>query len=326
VRPTLALGAMLVAALILGVCAGHEWASPLELARALAGDPSLRSRLLLEWRLPRIVAAGLVGALLGLGGAIFQGVFRNPLAEPYLLGSAGGAAVGATVALLVPLGVPSGYALALLSFAGAWAATVLVLAVGRLAGTVDAAGLLLAGVAVAAMLGAIRSFLMLALSDDTVSLQVVLSWTLGGIQIPIWSGLALLLALTAGCLAAALALARGLDVLGLGTDMAHGFGLDPARFVGIAVLVAAAIVAVAVAHGGLVAFVGLIAPHIGRWWVGPRHWALLPVSAALGAILVLVCDGIARSILPPAEIPLGLVTAVVGGPFFLVVLARRLRA
>ncbi len=325
-KPAFGLAAVIVAAAVLSASAGHDWATPADLLRALAGDESLRSRLLLEWRLPRVLAAGLVGALLGLGGAIFQGVFRNPLAEPYLLGSAGGAAIGATVALLVPLGVPSGYALALLSFGGAWGATALVLAVGRLAGTIDAAGLLLAGIAVAAVLGAVRSFLMLALSDETVSLQIVLSWTLGGIQTPGWTGLLVLTGLVSACMLLSMRLARGLDLLGLGDEVAHGFGLDPGRFVGIAVLVGAAVVAVAVSYGGLVAFVGLIAPHIGRWWVGPRHRALLPVSAGIGAALVLVCDGVARAALPPAEVPLGLITAALGGPFFLLVLARRLRA
>ena len=325
-KPALGLAAVIVVAAVLSASAGHDWATPADLLRALAGEESLRGRLLLEWRLPRVLAAGLVGALLGLGGAIFQGVFRNPLAEPYLLGSAGGAAIGATVALLVPLGVPSGYALALLSFGGAWGATALVLAVGRLAGTIDAAGLLLAGIAVAAVLGAVRSFLMLALSDETVSLQIVLSWTLGGIQTPSWTGLVLLAGLVSACMLLAMRLAGGLDLLGLGDEVAHGFGLDPGRFVGIAVLVGAAVVAVAVSYGGLVAFVGLIAPHIARWWGGPRHRALLPVSAGIGAALVLVCDGVARAALPPAEVPLGLITAALGGPFFLLVLARRLRA
>ncbi len=325
-RATAALAAAIAAALLFSASAGHDWASPAELGRALAGDGSLRSRLLLEWRLPRVLAAGLVGALLGLGGAIFQGVFRNPLAEPYLLGSAGGAAIGATVALLVPLGVPSGYALAGLSFAGAWAATALVLAVARLAGTIDTAGLLLAGVAVAAMLGAVRSFLMLALSDEAVSLQIVLSWTLGGVQTPTWPGLALLTGLVAASLAASLALSRGLDLLGLGDEGSRAFGLEAERFTRLAVLVGAAVVAIAVAYGGLVAFVGLIAPHVARWWVGPRHGGVLPVSAGIGAAIVLACDGVARAALPPAEIPLGLITALVGGPFFLFVLARRLRA
>lgn len=323
-RIALTLALTLALALLFAACAGHEWASPADIVHAIAGDASLQGRLLVSWRLPRVLAAALVGALLGLGGAIFQGVFRNPLAEPYLLGSAGGAAIGATLALLVPFGLPAGPVLAALSFLGAWGATWLVLAVAGLQDRRDTAGLLLAGVAIAAMLGALRSFLMLALSDDAVNLQVVLSWTLGGIQTPTWHGLALLAGLTACGLGAALLLARGLDLLSIGEDRALGVGLEPERFVRWSVLIAAAIVATAVAWGGLVAFVGLIAPHVARWWVGSPHVRLLPASAAIGAIIVAVCDGLARAALPPAEIPLGLITALAGGPFFLFLLSRRL--
>ena len=310
---------------MVAACAGHEWASPFDLARALAGDDSLRSRLLVEWRIPRVFAAALVGVLLGLGGAVFQGVFRNPLAEPYLLGSAGGAALGATVALLVPLGLPQSLLLPVLAFAGAWGATVLVIGVSRVAGAVDAAGMLLAGVAVAAVLGALRSFMMLALSDETVSLQIVLSWVLGGVQTPTWPMLGLLCVLSAACLGLTLLFARGLDMIGLGEVMATAFGLDVNRFVALAVLAGSVVVAAAVAFGGLVAFVGLAAPHIARWLVGPMHRPLLPASALVGASIVTVADAIARSALPPSEIPLGLVTAVAGGPFFVLLLAHRLR-
>jgi iron complex transport system permease protein len=319
------LGLLLLLGIAVGACAGQDWASPLDLARALAGDSSMRSRLLVEWRLPRVLAAALVGALLGLGGTIYQGVFRNPLAEPYLLGSAGGAALGATVALLVPLALPQSLLLPVLAFAGAWAATVLVLAVARVAGAVDAAGLLLAGIAVAAILGALRSFLMLALSDETVSLQVVMSWVLGGIQTPSWAGIGLLIAICVGCLALSLLLADRLDVLGLGETVAASFGLDVHRFIAMAVLAGSVVVAAAVAFGGLVAFVGLACPHIARWLVGPLHRPLLPASALVGAIVVVLADAVARTALPPAEIPLGLVTAIAGGPFFIVLLARRLR-
>ncbi|MBN8764192.1 MAG: ABC transporter permease [Thiobacillus sp. 63-78] len=321
----LLLGAALLGSLGFAASAGHDWATPAAVFRSLAGDDSLQSQLLITWRYPRILAAALVGALLGLGGAIFQGVFRNPLAEPYLLGSSGGAAVGATIALLMPMGLPSQWLLAGLSFLGAWGATWLVLLVGGWRRGADAAHLLLAGVAIAAMLGAVRSFMMLALSDDTMNLQAVLSWTLGGIQTPSWWGLLLLGGLTVVALAAVMTLAHGLDLLGLGDEQAHAFGLQPERFVRWAVLIASAVVAVAVAWGGLVAFVGLIAPHVARWRCGPRHRRLLPESAAIGAILVVLCDGLARSVLPPAEIPLGLITAVFGGPFFLFVLARRRR-
>jgi iron complex transport system permease protein len=326
IRVWTTLGSLLVAAILTGLAAGHDWAGPAEIVRALRGDPSLDSRLIADWRLPRVLAAVGVGALLGLGGCLFQGLFRNPLAEPYLLGSAGGAAIGATVALLVPFGIPQHWLLPALAFLGAWGATLLVLGVSRVAGAVDAAGLLLAGVAVAAVLGALRSFLMLALSDETVSLQVVLSWTLGGIQTPGWGGLGLLAVLTTACFILARTTARGLDLLGLGEAMAHGFGLDVRRFVALAVLVGAAVVAVAVSFGGLVAFVGLAAPHIARWLVGPRHGPLIPASGLVGAIIVVLADAIARSALPPAEVPLGLITAVAGGPFFLILLARRLRS
>lgn len=320
----LAIG--LAAAIAIASCAGQDWATPADLLRALGGAHDMRSRLLVEWRLPRVLAAASVGALLGLGGTIYQGVFRNPLAEPYLLGSAGGAALGATIALLVPLALPQPLLLPLLAFAGAWGATLLVIGIARVAGAVDAAGLLLAGVAIAAILGALRSFVMLALSDETVSLQVVLSWVLGGVQTPTWRGMALLAAISLVCLGLAMLLAHRLDVLGLGEAMASTFGLDVARFVAFAVLAGSVIVAAAVAFGGLVAFVGLAAPHIARWLVGPLHRPLLPASALVGAIIVTLADAIARSALPPAEIPLGLVTAVAGGPFFIFLLARRLRS
>lgn len=316
---------VLLVAVMIGISAGHGWASPTDVLRAIAGDPSLGSRLLVEWRIPRVLAAALVGALLGLGGTVFQGVFRNPLAEPYLLGSAGGAALGATVALLVPLAVPQSLLLPVLAFAGAWGATLLVIGISRVSGAVDAAGMLLAGVAIAAILGALRSFLMLALSDETVSLQIVLSWVLGGVQTPSWPVLGLLAAITAACVGLTLLIAGRLDMLGLGETMATSFGLNVRRFIMVAVLAGSAVVAAAVAFGGLVAFVGLASPHIARWLVGPLHKPLLPASALIGAIVVTLGDAIARSALPPAEIPLGLVTAVAGGPFFIVLLARRLR-
>ena len=324
VWPLLILALLL--SIVIGAAAGHDWMSPADLLRALAGDSDLRSRLLIDWRLPRVLAAACVGALLGLGGTVFQGVFRNPLAEPYLLGSAGGAALGATVALLVPLAAPQSFVLPVLAFAGAWGATMLVIGISRVAGAVDAAGMLLAGVAVAAVLGALRSFLMLALSDETVSLQIVLSWVLGGVQTPTWPILGLLAVISAACLALTLLLAGRLDVLGLGETMAIAFGLNVNRFIALAVLAGSVVVAAAVAFGGLVAFVGLASPHIARWLVGPLHRPLLPASALVGAIVVTLADAIARSALPPAEIPLGLVTAVAGGPFFILLLARRLRA
>ena len=150
-KPWLVLLSCLVAGLAVAACAGHDWATPAELVRAAAGDDTMRSRLLVEWRLPRVIASAFVGALLGLGGAVFQGVFRNPLAEPYLLGSAGGAGLGAAIALLVPLGgLPQAVMLPLLAFVGAWGATALVVLISRIAGAVERR-VFARGVAVAAI-------------------------------------------------------------------------------------------------------------------------------------------------------------------------------
>lgn len=324
-RIWLSLLAFVLCSVFVGVCAGHTWASPASVARALSGDSSLHSMLLLQWRFPRVVAAALVGALLGVAGTVFQGVFRNPLAEPYLLGSAGGAALGATIALLVPIGVPQAWLLPALAFLGAWGATLLVVGVSRAAGGLDIPTLLLSGVAVAAVLAALRSFLMLALSDETVSLQVVLSWVLGGMQTPSWNGVGLLLVVAVLAIFACFRLAPGLDKLGLGEQMAAAYGLRVTRFVVLAVLVGSAAVAASVTVGGLIGFVGLAAPHIARWSVGPMHRLVVPASAAIGSGVVTLADAIARSALPPAEIPLGLITALAGGPFFLLVLARSRR-
>ena len=324
-RAVILLGLLLSASLATGVLLGAEVLHPGEFLSLLLAPDAPLSRIIFSWRLPRVLAAGCVGALLGLGGAVFQGVFRNPLAEPYLLGSAGGAAVGATIGLLAPLPLAAGLALPLLAFLGAWGATALVLGIARLARLTAVTGLLLAGVAIAAVLGALRSFLMLALSDETVSLQAVLSWTLGGIQTPSWPELGVLSVLVAAALLLALPLAQGLDRLGLGEAVAESLGLAVRGFVRRAVLVAALIVAVSVVWGGLVGFVGLMAPHLARWWLGTAHRRLLPAAAAIGAALAMLADGVARAALPPAEIPLGLITALIGGPFFLIVLAREAR-
>ncbi len=286
------------------------------------GSDSPFAQLLLTWRLPRVLAAFCVGACLGLAGVIFQGVFRNPLAEPYLLGSAPGAAVGAAIALLVPLPLALALSLPLLAFAGAWGATLLVLLITRLTRINDTSGLLLAGIAVAALLGAVRSLLLLALSDETVNLQVVLSWTLGGIHTPDFAALGLLGLLTLLALLAARRLAHGLDLLGFGDQVAYSMGLRPRRFINLALLLAAAITALAVSWGGLVGFVGLVAPHAVRWLLGPTHQRLIVASALVSGALLALLDGLARSLLPPAEIPLGLLTALLGAPFFIVLLTR----
>ena len=204
------------------------------------------------------------------------------------------------MALLVPLAAPQSFVLPLLAFVGAWGATMLVVGISRVSGAVDAAGMLLAGVAVAAILGALRSFLMLALSDETVSLQIVLSWVLGGVQTPSWPILGLLAAISVACLMLTMLLAGRLDVLGLGETMATAFGLNVNRFIAFAVLAGSVVVAARRLRRprGLCR---VASPHIARWLVGPLHRPLLPASALVGAVVVTLADAIARAALPPTE-------------------------
>ena len=316
----------LLLSILIGAAAGHDWVTPADLLRALAGDTDLRSRLLIDWRLPRVLAAACRRRLAGPGRHGLPGRVPQSLAEPYLLGSAGGAALGATVALLVPLAAPQSFVLPVLAFAGAWGATMLVIGISRVAGAVDAAGMLLAGVAVAAVLGALRSFLMLALSDETVSLQIVLSWVLGGVQTPTWPILGLLAADHGGlprrspcCWPAGStcwAWARPWPSPSASTSIAssrspcwqaRSSSPPPSPSAGWSPSSASPR---RTSRAG---------------WSGRCIGRLLPASALVGAIVVTLADAIARSALPPAEIPLGLVTAVAGGPFFILLLARRLR-
>ncbi|MDR1041142.1 MAG: iron ABC transporter permease [Deltaproteobacteria bacterium] len=316
---------LLALSLLLALCAGHVWNTPAEVFRSIFGEGRRTANLISLWRLPRAFTAAVVGALLGTSGAVFQGIFRNPLAEPWLVGSSGGAAVGAVLALLLPWPVSQELVLPVLSFAGALGAAFLVLAMARLSGSLDAATLLLAGIAVGAMLTALRSFLMMTLSTETVSLQVVMSWLMGAIQAPDGARMRLFVALSALVFALSMRMSRALDLLGLGEGVAAAWGLNVRRAVVLGLVLGAAGAALAVSAGGMVAFVGLAAPHIARFLAGTRHARLLPFSALAGAILVTLADALARSLLPPGEIPLGLVTALAGGPFFLAILAGRHR-
>ena len=273
------------------------------------------------WRAPRIAGAFLVGACLALSGLLFQGVFRNPLAEPYLLGSASGASLGAACALLLPDFLPPAFSLPLLAFGGALGSSLLVLLVGGSGGGASTGRLLLAGVALAAILSALRSLVLIVFGDESTNLRAIVSWQMGGVQTPTWTEFAALSAALLLILAAALRLARGLDALGLGDEAAHSMGV---RSLSIqAIVVAALATALAVAWGGLIGFVGLIVPHVLRWWLGPLHARLAPAVALAGGVLLVLVDTVARSALPPSEIPVGLLTALIGGPFFLFLLLRR---
>ena len=275
--------------------------------------------ILWDIRLPRVVLGALVGSMLAVAGASYQGVFRNPLADPYLLGVAAGAGLGATIAVVyLPNGFGFQNALPPSAFLGASLAVVLAYAIGRSAGRGSGgATLVLAGVTVASFFTAVQTFVQQQHSD---TLQEVYSWILGNIPSTGWSDVVLILPYIAVAVIVILALRRVVDVLNLGDDEAASLGIDVRR-VRLALVVAATLgTAAAVAVTGLIGFVGIIVPHTIRLLTGVGYRALLPLSVVVGAGFLVLADVVARTALSPAEIPLGVVTAFFGAPFFALVL------
>ncbi len=310
----LALVATLVAALVAGVALGTLALTPGEVARALGGvGDTLMVAVVRDLRLPRVVLAALVGAALAASGAALQGVLRNPLAEPYLLGVSGGAAVGAVLAVAAGMGatlVPVG------AFAGAIVAILIALGVARVAGgRADPRVLLMAGVVVGAFANAVIMVVLSNAPPNTI--RNATWWMMGSAAGAEWAlvrWLAVYVAIGLGWL---ILRARQLDVLALGEEPAAALGLPVERATGTAYVVAALLAAATVAAAGLIGFVGLVVPHIGRALGLRGHRTLILGCALLGGALVILADVVARIARPPGELPLGAVTALVGVPFFL---------
>jgi ABC-type Fe3+-siderophore transport system permease subunit len=274
-----------------------------------------QAAVLLELRLPRVLLAVLVGAGLAVSGAAYQGVFRNPLADPYLLGAAAGAGLGATLVIAYAPGQSIGPVgiVPLAAFAGALLGVGLAVALGSAAGGWHSATLLLAGVAVASFLAAAQTLVQQQNSED---LQAVYGWLLGQLGRAQWSDVALVLPyLGVSCLVLLLC-GRALDALAVGDDEARSLGVHPGRMRLIVIAAASMATASAVAVSGLIGFVGLVVPHIVRRLVGGAHVRVLPLSLLVGGAFLVLADLVARVVLAPAELPLGVVTAFVGAPFF----------
>jgi iron complex transport system permease protein len=291
----------------------------------VSGVPAIDSAIVWQIRLPRVVLGALVGTMLAGGGAAYQGVFRNPLADPYLLGTAAGGGLGATI-VIVAGGNPD--LLPPAAFAGAIAAVALTYLLGARAGPggesagigSSTASILLAGIAVAAMLTAIQTYLQ---QQHTQTLQGVYAWILGGLSLASWSDVTLIIPYVIVCAVALLAHRRLLDVLRVGEAEAASLGVNVGRL-RLTVVVAATLgVAAAVAVSGLIGFVGIIVPHIVRLTAGPSYRVVLPVSMIGGAAFLVLADIAARTVQAPAEVPIGVITAAVGAPFFLFVLRSR---
>jgi iron complex transport system permease protein len=272
-------------------------------------------------RVPRVVLAGLVGATLGFAGAAYQGVFRNPLAEPYLVGVAAGASVGATLIIVSPLYVTAGVLSPLppAAFGGALIAVALAYWLARAGSRVPVTALILSGVAVSSIGTSFVTYLMLTYSERTIA---ILSWILGGFNTASWTKTLIALPYIAVSAVLILPFARVLNVLQLEEDDARQLGVDVERVKLVVLALASLATAAAVSVSGLIGFVGLIVPHAVRMIFGPDYRRVLPMSAFFGASFLILADTAARSLDGGREIPIGVVTAFVGAPFFLYLLRR----
>lgn len=323
----LLLAAALLGAMLLSLSVGAVHVRTSELLRAAFTHHHLTATeqlILLQIRLPRILSSAIVGASLSVSGLLFQGLFRNPMADPYVIGASGGSVLGACIGIFL-FNQASFFGLsitALLAFAGSVLTMVLVYSLARSKGRTNVVTLLLAGFAISTILTNFTYFFEVLDSASGSGTRILLSWLRGVISTPHWSELAVTAAALLLGSIAAFPLTRRLNTLALGDEYAHQLGLNVERTrIGI-ILIGSLLTAVAVALGGLISFAGLIIPHIGRIFLGPDNTRLLPVSALAGAIFLVLADTLARTILAPTELPVGILMALVGGPFFLYLLRR----
>ena len=300
-----------------------EWLSP------GSGALSERDRLIIrDIRMPRVAMGALIGAALAVSGAVMQGLFRNPLADPGLIGVSAGAALGAVAMIvlgatvLAPVAALAGvYALPLAAFLGGLAVTFLLYGISTRHGQTSVATMLLTGIALAALANAMLG-LLIFMADDR-QLRDITFWNLGSLAGATWTKIWAIGPIIALALAVAPFLARGLNGLALGEASARHLGVPVQRLKYVAIFTVAAAAGASVAFSGGIGFVGIVVPHLLRLAIGPDNRFLLPAAALGGACLLLVADAISRTIVAPAELPIGIVTAAAGAPVFLWILLRR---
>ena len=300
------------------------------LAKGLRGDALSRTEsvVLLDIRLPRLAMGLLVGAALATSGAVMQGLFRNPLADPGIVGVTAGGMLGAILAIVLGGLLPAAlraltgaYLVPCAAFVASWATTILLYRVSTRAGRTSVATMLLAGIALTALAGALAGVLIYKADDQ--QLRDLTFWNMGSLAGANWAKLTAAAPIILTAIAGALCLGRGLNGLALGEATAHHIGIPVQRMKNAAILCVAAASGAAVAISGGIGFVGIVVPHLLRLATGPDHRALLLNSALLGAALLVGADMIARVIITPAELPIGIVTAVLGAPVFLWILLRQ---
>ncbi len=297
------------------------WSSISGLSLPPAMNPSFPF-VVMEVRLPRILAAALVGGGLAMAGAVFQAILLNPLADPYTLGVSSGAAFGASLALVLGIfgiSAPAFFSVPLLAFLGAMATLAVVFYLAAPDGRLSSNTLILSGVIVAAILSAGIGFIKY-LADEQVG--VIIFWLMGSFVGKTWSDVTLLTLFTLPCLLVMLYFARDLNILALGGRMADSLGVDSRRIKKILLLAASLLTAICVSVSGIIGFVGLIIPHLLRLALGPDNRLLIPACFLGGAILLLTADTITRAWLP-TELPIGVLTSLIGGPFFCLIFRRK---
>jgi iron complex transport system permease protein len=327
------IGALLLGGILISALVGQLPVTPAEVVGSLLraagipngwapGDPIVESTLWVV-RFPRIVMALVVGAALAAAGAVMQAVFGNPLAEPGVVGVSSGAALGAATAIVLGLGAFGDFLIAIPAFAGGLLATMLVYLVSRANGRTEVVTLLLTGIAVNAFAGAGIAFVLF--SASAANREQIIFWQLGSLAGSLWREVAIVAVVAVAGVVVATLLGRRYDVLALGERNARHLGIDVERLRIISVVLVALLTGVAVAFVGIIAFVGLVVPHVVRMLLGPGHRSLIPVSAIGGAVLLMFADLLARNLVPGAELPIGLLTSLVGGPFFFFLLWRQRR-
>jgi len=325
-----ALVVLLVGSCLVAIAAGAVWISPLTSTRLLAWKfhlmarprhiPEATSVILFQLRLPRVLLAAVVGAALAAAGTVFQALFRNPMADPAIIGVSSGAALGAIAVILAGGGAAlDGLGVSGAAFVGALATAFLVYRLARLGPTVQVATLLLAGIAVAAIVSAAISLIM---TFSGQQIRSIYFWLLGGLGARGWQALAAASPFVIAGAVISLASARDLNLTALGEERAAQLGLEVERFKRVMLGAGALLTAAAVSVAGLIGFVGLMTPHILRLLIGADHRKLVPAAILGGAVFMILADLAARTLVSPEEIPVGAVTAVLGGPFFLYLLRR----
>jgi len=286
--------------------------------------PSTLETIIIDIRLPRVILAGVVGAALSVAGATYQGLFRNPLADPYLLGVAQGASVGAVAGILLPVGLfglGTGM-IPVFAFLGALGSASVVYFLARTGSMMSVTRLILSGVALGALLSAIVSYL-ITISDERI--HSILFWLMGSFSLSQWSEVRIVLPVVAAGVTVLIVFSRALNLIQLGKEQAEQLGINVEKLIIILLVTATLVTAAAVSFVGIIGFVGIIIPHMVRLIWGPDYRFLLPLSLLTGGIFLIVADIAARTLMAPTEIPVGIFTALCGAPFFLYLLKRRAR-